>query len=84
MEEQTKLTLSDTQPDQFDWKKEWVGMPEFVQEDKQPCQKIIVSFMTEEDVKKFAEVTGCTITDKTKSLWFPEKEEEKVKQLWIE
>ena len=54
------------------WKDEWKDMPEFIQEDIQPIQQIIVSFETKEDVKKFSELIGQKLTYKTKSIWFPE------------
>jgi len=53
--------------------KEWVGMPEFVQDKKEPFAKIIVRFETEEDLKKFAELIDQKLTNKTKSIWFPFK-----------
>ena len=59
------------------WEKEWIDMPEFIQKNKQPIQKIVVSFETKEDVQKFAKITGYKITDKTKSIWFPYREKNK-------
>jgi len=56
---------------QLDWKDEWLGMPEFVQKDKTAVQKIVLSFETKEDIKKFEKITGYKITPKTNSLWFP-------------
>ena len=53
------------------WEKEWKDMPEFIQENKQPVQKIIVSFESFEDVEKFAELVGYKLTKKSKSIWFP-------------
>lgn len=55
------------------WKKHWVGMPEFVQDKKEPFSKIIVRFENEEDLIKFAECIGQKLTSKTKSIWFPFK-----------
>lgn len=55
------------------WQEEWQGMPEFIQEDKQPIQTIVVSFETKEDVQDFAELIGQKLTYKTKSIWFPPK-----------
>lgn len=49
----------------------WEGMPEFVQEDRQPLQKIVVNFATREDVDAFAELIGAKFTPKSKSVWFP-------------
>ena len=52
---------------------EWQGMPEF--EDQDPCfRKVIVSFDTPDDVQEFFSIIGQSYTDKTKSVWFPEKE----------
>jgi len=56
--------------------KEWTGMPEFVQENLTPVRQIIVSFKNDEDVKAFAKLIESTITDKTKSVWFPRVEAE--------
>ena len=53
------------------WKKEWVGMPEFVQEDKEPLQHIVVNFELWEDVQEFAKLIGQSVTPRTNSLWFP-------------
>jgi hypothetical protein len=58
------------------WKEEWKGMPEFVQDDLKPHQRIIVSFETKKDVEDFAKLIGQKITYKTQSIWFPKKEKE--------
>ena len=50
---------------------EWTGMPEFVQEDQTGVRQLIVHFKTDEAVKAFEKVWGHTLTDKTKSCWFP-------------
>jgi hypothetical protein len=58
---------------------EWVGMPEFKQDDLQPYRQIIVSFdpdMGEAAVKDFVDRLGIRITDKTKSMWWPPRERE--------
>jgi hypothetical protein len=49
----------------------WKGMPEFEQEDKTAYQSIHVHFKTEQDVEDFARLINQTITDRTRSLWFP-------------
>ena len=54
-----------------DIEKEWVDMPEFVQNERKAYQEIIVRFSCEKDVKKFAKKIGRNITPKTKYLWFP-------------
>lgn len=59
--------------EEHNWKKEWVDMPEFVQEKKEPYSKIIIRFETEEDLQDFAELIGQKLTSKTKSIWHPFK-----------
>jgi len=59
------------------WEEEWEGMPEFIQKDLQPIQKIVVNFLTREDVEAFAKITGHRLTNKTKSVWFPARERDK-------
>jgi len=56
--------------------KEWDGMPEYISENKKPCQQIIVSFETHKDVSDFAELLGCKFTKNTKSCWFPIKKKD--------
>jgi hypothetical protein len=50
---------------------EWVGMPEFVQEKKEPYKTLIVRFSTEKDYEDFQEKIGQKLTVKTKSIWHP-------------
>ena len=57
--------------DNSDWEDEWVGMPEFIQEDLTSHRKIIVHFRDDEDVQKFAELIGQRITPKLPSVWYP-------------
>lgn len=52
--------------------KEWVGMPEFVQEKQRPFAKIIFRFETEKDLDEFSKLIGQKLTKKTKSAWFPQ------------
>lgn len=67
----------------FDWEKEWVEMPEFVQEKKEPFSKITIRFETEEDLNEFAKKIGQKLTPKTKSIWYPYKSHFKtVKKEW--
>ena len=60
--------------DKIDYDKEWEGMPEFKQDDKMPHRQIIVSFDNEDDVENFSTLLNQNITEKTKSLWYPKKE----------
>ena len=52
---------------------EWSGMPEFVQEKKEPFAKLIIRFESEKDLQDFAQLIGQKLTPKTKSLWHPFK-----------
>jgi len=89
----TFMGVEETDPEKnlSEWKKHWVGMPEFVQEDKLPAKKLIINFRTDEDFKKFSELymkhvdTNLDISDKTKSFWYPKREKEQISVLrWIE
>lgn len=67
------------------WKKHWVGMPEFKQEDNPPYMKIIISFRNEDDYKEFAKLVDQNLTEKTKSIWYPKLErDENTLKRWIE
>lgn len=56
------------------WKKEWKGMPEFIQEDLTSFRKIVIHFRSEEDVQEFSKLIQQKITPKQPSLWFPKME----------
>jgi phage anti-repressor protein len=53
------------------WKKEWVGMPEFVQEENKTYKTISVHFRNKEDYEEFAKIINQPMTKKTKSIWHP-------------
>lgn len=55
---------------------EWTDMPEFDQQDLRPYRQMIISFKSEKDIKDFAQLIKQTITDKTKSVWYPEVKNE--------
>ena len=79
MKESLETFVSDLPPAEiFDVNKEWqwAQMPEYIQEDKQGYQSVIIHFETKEDVAKFAKILNQTITDKTKYLWYPEHEKQ--------
>lgn len=56
---------------------EWGGMPEFEQEDKTAFQSIHIHFKDQEAVDQFASLIEQKITNKTRSLWYPEIEIER-------
>ena len=57
--------------------KEWHGMPEFVQENKEPIKQLIISFRNYDDYKEFSKLINQPLTKKTQSVWFPKVEIEK-------
>lgn len=57
---------------------EWQGMPEFIQEDKDAKYSVRVNFNSIDDLKKFSELIEQSITEKTKSIWFPKSERQNV------
>jgi hypothetical protein len=57
----------------FDPYPEWTGMPEFVQEKKEPFKQLIIRFETEEDYLDFQKRIEQKLTNKTKSIWHPFK-----------
>lgn len=65
----------------LDVDQEWQGMPEFEQEDKTAFKSLIVHFDSLDDMKNFSEFIDQSITEKTKSIWYPRKERENLKAL---
>jgi hypothetical protein len=53
------------------WKDQWVGMPEFVQNEQECYAEIIFRFTCEEDLRKFADLIGQKLSKNTKSAWYP-------------
>lgn len=63
--------------DQDEYAEHWRGMPEYQQSDL-VHQKIIVSFASIEDVQAFADLIGQSLTEKTRSIWYPPRSDEKM------
>tara|TARA_R110000868_G_scaffold69364_8_gene204362 strand:+ start:440 stop:1042 length:603 start_codon:yes stop_codon:yes gene_type:complete len=57
---------------------QWEGMPEFDQQDKMSFRQIKVHFRDIIDVEEFEKLINQKITPKTKSIWHPKLEIEKV------
>jgi len=55
----------------LDWKKHWVGMPEYELENLQSWKSVIVHFECEDDLDAFAELMEQKVYTTTKSLWYP-------------
>jgi len=79
------------QPEEEEWKKHWVGMPEYKQEDNPPYKTVYVHFRNKEDFDEFCKKYNDQmdgeqkITEKTKSLWYPhlDRDANSLKR-WIE
>jgi FkbM family methyltransferase len=56
--------------------REWAGMPDFTQEDKESFRTIHVHFADQAGVDDFARRIDRPITDKTRFIWHPEAAEE--------
>ena len=54
-----------------EWEKEWIGMPEFLQGKQKPYSQVIVRFSSEKDLLEFSKLIDQSLTNKTKSIWFP-------------
>lgn len=55
------------------YEEQWVGMPEFIQEKKEPYTKIIIRVDNESNLDELSKLLGQKLTPKTKSIWFPFK-----------
>ena len=70
-QESPQDTLFDMEPD---WREHWWNMPSFDMKDATPRYKICINFMTEEDLRAFADITKLSITTKTKSSYYPSQD----------
>lgn len=57
-----------------EWMMHWKNMPSFIQLKDEPYKSVYVKIRTEEDLKKFGELTEYNITKKTKFMWYPNTE----------
>jgi len=55
----------------FDAAAHWVGMPEY--DEGEERLKLIVQFRSGRDRERFGKLLGFSLTDKTKSVWWPPK-----------
>lgn len=74
MEGNKQMDIFDIIGEQEYWREHWKNMPEFIQEDLQPHQSIIVHFENREDMDNFSKLINQKLTYKTKSVWYPEAE----------
>lgn len=71
--ELTNLFL-EKQEGKTDIEKEWVGMPEFDQQNEESWRRLIVHFECQSDFDEFCRLIGQKLTDKTKSIWHPKQQ----------
>lgn len=64
--------------DDLDVAAEWEGMPEYTSEDKTAFQSVIVHLPDAKARAKFANLIGQTVTEKTRSLWYPPAEIDRI------
>jgi hypothetical protein len=69
-EDPNQLTLFDLEGGER-WRRDWRGMPEFVQKDQAPWKSIIVHFANRADMARFASLVEQTLTADTRSIWYP-------------
>lgn len=63
---------------------EWRGMPEYNQPNNTAFRQIIVEFDDDKEVEAFAELLEQSVTEKTKSLWYPPRDKNIVVDLfWV-
>jgi ParB-like chromosome segregation protein Spo0J len=51
---------------------EWAGMPDFDQQDKTAQRQLIVNFKNAKDYAAFGKLIKQKLSDKTRSIWYPE------------
>ena len=62
---------------------EWRGMPEFNQPNNGAYQQVIVSFEDAEGMNEFFNLIKQSYSPKTKSVWFPDRESNKLRDLFV-
>ncbi len=60
--------------EQADVDKIWEGMPEHIQDELEYYKELRVRFMTKKDYDRFAKIIGQSLTEKTKSIWYPKQD----------
>ena len=67
--------------EEFDWKKEWQDMPEFIQNDTKPVFSLTVNSI--EDINNFSEIIGKRISFTTKSVIFS-NQDDKTRGIYVD
>lgn len=67
------------------WKKVWVGMPEFIQEEKEPYFKITMRFRDADNYVKFGKIIDQNLSENTNSIWYPKLDRDaNARKRWVE
>lgn len=70
---------------EVDYAAEWAGMPEFENEDAfGAVHSVKVHFTSDDAIREFAELIGQTVTENTKSIWFPKQVRENLKKYAVD
>ena len=69
--------------EEFDWKKEWQDMPEFIQNDTKPIFSLTVNFLSVEDMNNFSEIIGKRSSFTTKSVIFT-NQDDKTRGIYVD
>jgi len=59
------------------WTEHWGGMPEYNHQDLEPWKTVLVNFRNRAERDDFASLIGQTVTDKTRSIWYPKADIER-------
>ena len=78
MKKQKKIEVYDDLKN--DWQKEWIDMPEFIQEDLSPFITVKVHFRNSSDLEEFEKLVNQKI-NKYKTIWYPESKPRKCSHL---
>lgn len=54
----------------------WEEMPEFKHTFEEPYKTINIEFDNDQDVQRFSDIIDIDLTDKTKSLWYPKRDDD--------
>lgn len=61
-------------PEEIDYEKEWEGMPEFDHPEQNAYKTVNVNFADKKAYDHFQKLIGQSLTNKTKSIWFPKRD----------
>ena len=76
---------SNRPPVDKEWKKLWVGMPEYKQEENEPYFKITMKFRDAEAYESFGKLISQNLSVDTTSIWYPKLDRDaNARKRWIE